>query len=171
MTIYNEIFHSTEWDELDKGTITPNEAIKSICSRLPDNLKDCATKVFENWYNDVFTIDGMLNIVEKLKNKGYKLYLLSNTAQSFYEYKDNIPIMQYFNGIFTSSDCGYLKPDKEIYFAFLDKFKLNASECYFVDDMSANVETALELGMNGSAFSGNVNELAENLANANINIA
>ena len=65
--------------------------------------------------------------------------------------------------MFVSSDYLMLKPEVEIYQAFLAKYGLVAEECLFVDDREENVSGARKAGMNGFVFKGDYNAVFENL--------
>ena len=51
------------------------------------------------------------------------------------------------------------------YLDFFRTFSLNPEECFFIDDMPANVEAARNLGMDGCVYYGDVEELRMNLRN------
>ena len=52
-----------------------------------------------------------------------------------------------------------LKPSEEIYRYLLDKYKLKAEECLFIDDLEANIEGAKKVGMKGEVFKQNYDEI------------
>ena len=54
--------------------------------------------------------------------------------------------------ILNDCDIKYLKPDKECYYALLNKYNLKAEECIFIDDTKVNVESANEIGIKGILF-------------------
>ena len=68
--------------------------------------------------------------------------MLSNASDLFYEYFPNLLPLDFFDGIFVSSDYKMLKPDEKIYRTFLAKYGLNAGECLFIDDRKENVSGA-----------------------------
>ena len=61
------IFDRLYWDKLDAGTITDEEVKKEICKRLPENISLNACKVYDNWYRNLPFIDGMIDIIKKIK--------------------------------------------------------------------------------------------------------
>ena len=91
--------------------------------------------------------------------QGYQIYLLSNTNIHFDEYKDTILALQYFDGYYISAERKLVKPDPVIYEDFLQTFSLVAEECIFIDDLKANIESAIDVGLDGYQFDGNVDEL------------
>ena len=60
---------------------------------------------------------------------------------------------------FISALYKLLKPQKEIYEAFCNKFGVKAEECFFIDDLPANIEGARKCGMQGFVF--DTKDLAE----------
>lgn len=70
-----------------------------------------------------------------------------------------------FDGIFVSCFYGAVKPEREIYKAFLEKYGLEAKDCLFIDDKYENVEGAVFAGMDGFVFRGDA-EAVENYIKA-----
>ena len=97
------------------------------------------------------------------KKDGYKVFVLSNASDLFYVYFPKFLPLSFFDGVFVSSDYLMLKPDIEIYNAFLEKYGLVADECMFVDDREENVEGARKAGMNGFVFKGDYDAVFESL--------
>ena len=86
------------------------------------------------------------------ENRGYQTYVLSNAAQSFYEYFPKFYRMEDFDGVVVSSDVHLIKPDVRIYAYLLEKYHLNPEECLFLDDREDNVEAARKAGMQSMLF-------------------
>lgn len=64
--------------------------------------------------------DGVTDLLEALKKKGKKIYLLSNAQRIFTEYEmHTLGIAKYFDDIFISSTCGVKKPDSR-FFSIID---------------------------------------------------
>ena len=57
-----------------------------------------------------------------------------------------------FDGVIISADHKLLKPEKEIYEKLYETFGLNPSECFFIDDVAANIEGAAATGMQGHCY-------------------
>lgn len=162
--LMDELFGSTEWVQLDRGSIEQGQAIRSICSRLPERLHGAVGEILNNWHAGATPIEGMDALVRRIKTAGYGVYLLSNAAKTVHAYAPNLPGYDCFDGLFISADWHLLKPEVAIYRAFCDEFRLNAAECIFVDDLSINVEGALHAGMYGIVFRGDAARLERELA-------
>ena len=86
-----------------------------------------------------------LHTVERLREKGYKTYVLSNTNPIFYNdwiakafRQDGKSINDYFDGIVVSFQELMCKPNPGIFRNILDRYQLNPSETLFLDDSAAN---------------------------------
>jgi putative hydrolase of the HAD superfamily len=112
----------------------------------------------------------MEKFIRLLKEGNYRIYLLSNAGLDFYDFSPSLGALSCFDGSLISADVHLLKPDKEIFLALLKKFSLKPGECFFVDDMSANVEAALYLGFKGMVYTGKVRDLSLALAEAGVTV-
>jgi len=65
---------------------------------------------------------------------------------------DKYPIFGLLDGKVLSGEVHLIKPNPGIYRLLLDKYKLNAEECLFVDDKQVNVDAAIAVGMGGHLF-------------------
>ena len=84
----------------------------------------------------------------------YRLYLCSNIKQNAYSVvsKRFPEIFSLFDGIVTSGDCGYRKPDPQIFEYLLETYGLNPEQCIFLDDKQSSVQGAERLGITGIVF-------------------
>lgn len=147
--IYESIFKSQEWPMLDRGTITEEEAKANIISRKAEN-EGFINSVFENWYDILTPIESSVGVLKKLKEKGYKVFYLSNFHLAAFEY---VTKKHDFFGLFDGGVVSYkeklLKPEKEIYEIILSEYNLEPNETVFIDDMEVNVKAAINNGMKG----------------------
>ncbi len=164
-----KLFQSVLWLQLDRGTLTDEEALREAQAALPPHLWDAARDlIFGWWQRPQIPMPGMAELLRELKAKGYGIYLLSNTCLHLREYFDSIPGAECFDGLLVSSEEKLLKPQREIYEALYRRFGLKPEECFFVDDNPANVEAALCTGMAGTVFRGDVPALRRELKKRNI---
>ena len=166
-----EVFRSVEWVQLDRGTITDEQAARQIEPRLPEHLRAAVSQIFARWHEDIPTLDGIYALVKELKDAGYHIYLLSNTSARFHQFRRNIPALQFFDGEFISADVGLLKPEAEIYQKFFETFGLNPGQCVFIDDVPANIEASLRAGMPGIVYNDDPTELRRKLAAMGVRVA
>ena len=161
--IRNEVFRSVEWTMLDRGVIDEKIAEQHILPRLPERLHDAARGLIETWDDPIVPVEGMLELLQALKAKGYRLYLLSNAATRQPIYWARAEASKLMDGALISAEVKLLKPDPQIYRTFLHKFALRPEECVFIDDTPINVEGALYENMAGIVFNMDVAALAESL--------
>lgn len=169
--INEKTFASQTWKLMDKGDFEVEEAIEIMCRELPAELHEEVSRMILDHEGEMPPIEGMYPIAKKLKENGYKIYLLSNCPAWFDEFKKSVPAFEFFDGFIISAKYNLIKPGKEIFDVLFNEFSLEAEECFFIDDSPANVATAKELGMKAHCFSKlKVNELIDALRNADINI-
>jgi putative hydrolase of the HAD superfamily len=154
-----EVFEKEEWQELDRGTVMEEDIIAPLCARLPARLHAPTKELLLHWHEYLTGLDDIYPTVRELKEKGYSLYLLSNAGKAMLDFTDHIPALQFFNGILFSGEVLLLKPEKEIYLKFFERFSLNPQECYFIDDNPDNIAAGKALGMDGFCYQRNVQEL------------
>lgn len=159
--IKNHLCGSVEWLWMDRGTVTDEAAVASICKRMPAHLHDTVGRFVREYRMVQPPNPPMEALVAELSNNGYDLYLLSNTSRRFRTFCKNISSIAYMKGIWISCEHGLLKPEPEAYLDFFRTFSLKPEECFFIDDMPANVEAAGNLGMDGCVYYGDVAELRE----------
>lgn len=159
--IHNVMFYSQEWMALDLGSMTDEKAISRILPRLSgDKVREIAKVTFEHWheYNNVER-PGVAPMIEALKARGQKVYILSNVSRRLTDtYKNVVPAPELWDGALFSGEVLALKPQPIIYRMFFERFGLDPSECFFIDDLPENVEASIKCGMDSWCFSTGNNE-------------
>lgn len=141
LQIYNEIFKSTEWLMLDRGLLTEDEAINSICARDSENSQ-LIRKVMDNWYQMLTPIEGVVDVLKELKLNGYKVYFLSNFhLLAFEDVLKRYNFLKDFDGGIVSYKKKLLKPDKDIYNKLITTYEIRPHESIFIDDTRENIES------------------------------
>lgn len=159
-----EVFRSADWVRMDRGTLTDEEGVRSICTRLPSHLHAAAAELICRWeHPEILPMDGMAELIGELKAAGYGIYLLSNAFTRQHEYWPRIPGSEYFDDTLISADVKLVKPQREIYELALEKFGAKGEECVFIDDLPSNVEMAENCGICGIVFHGDAGILREDL--------
>ena len=98
-------------------------------------------------------IEGMADIVRRLKEAGYGVYGLTNwSSETFPLVKDKYAIFKQLDGMVVSGEEHLLKPDAAIYKCLLERYNLQAEESLFVDDNADNVTGARNVGMKAVRF-------------------
>ena len=154
---------TVEWVRMDRGTISDDDALARMQAHLPRHLHGTAEYLVRRWNDPIVPVEGMLELLQALKAKGYRLYLLSNAATRQPIYWARAEASKLMDGVLISAEVKLLKPDPQIYRTFLRKFALRPEECVFIDDTPINVEGALYENMAGIVFNMDVPALAESL--------
>lgn len=84
-----------------------------------------------------------------LRQKGYRLWLLSNAQRVFTAYEMAcLGLGEQFDGIYLSSDYGCRKPDTRFFRALLEEQQLNPSRCLMIgNDRDTDITGAKAVGM------------------------
>lgn len=169
--LLREVFLSPEWVMMDRGVLTDEQASEILCPRVPEHLRDTAHKLISSWDRPILLIEGMEELIEELKGKGYGIYLLSNASCRQPDYWQRVPASRFFDGTLISYAVKLVKPMPEIFEKFLETFSLNREECFFIDDSPANIEASLYVGMPGVVFHNDVRRLRRQLREAGVDAA
>lgn len=149
--IEEKVVDSEEWVRgglIDLGEITLLEAASRINKRTNYIHEDLVNRFLLDVPDNLKYNDNILDLVKDLKNKGYKVYVLSNTSnETFANFKADLEAL--FDGLVLSYKIHEIKPNKPIYEYLLKTYNLNPNECLFLDDRLDNIKTANELGIHG----------------------
>ena len=169
--LLREIFRNKIWTDKDRGMIFPDEIMEQKRGSIPAEVFEKVSEMVDNFYPYMPPFEKMYDLVKLLKNKGYGIYLLSNASSDFHIRREGIPALSLFDGVVVSADYKLLKPEKEIYLTLFEKFGLKPEECFFIDDVQANIDGAKMAGMDGHCyFHGDVEILKKALKEKGIEI-
>ena len=153
--VKNIVFHSQEWILLDAGLIEEEKAERNWMERLSsDKAREIAHLSFLNWHlYNMKVIPGTAEMIRALKENGKEIYLLSNASMRLLSiYKEVIPAVECFSGIFYSAAHKCVKPQDIIYERFLKEYSLKPSDCFFIDDLEENISAAKAVGISGAVM-------------------
>ena len=150
--LLREIFRNKIWADKDRGIIFPDEIMEQKRNSIPEETFSKVSEMVNNFYPYMPPFEKMVPFIESLKEKGFGIYLLSNASSDFHERRKGIPALSLFDGVLISADYKLLKPEKEIYHALYEKFSLKPEECFFIDDVQANIDGAKATGMDGHCY-------------------
>ena len=128
-------------------------AVREATARFPEHAEAIAAYDLR-WHETVLgPIDGTVEILEDLRQRGTPLYAITNFNQDkFRETLERFAFLGVFRDIVVSGDERILKPDPAIYRLLLDRNGLAASSCVFIDDSGKNVRGAEAVGMKAIHF-------------------
>ena len=161
--IRRELFEGPEWVQGDLGHITDEQRFDGVSRRVPQELHTELRQCAEQWHMCMEPVHGAKEFCAYAKEQGYRLYVLSNASSSFYQYFPRFAPFEYFDGLVVSCDIHIVKPDIRIYRYLLETYGLVPEECFFIDDMAANVEGAQKAGISGAVFGGDFEEIRKKL--------
>ena len=153
--VKNIVFNSQEWFLLDAGLIEEEKAERNWMERLSsDKARELAHLSFQNWHlYNMKVIPGTAEMIRALKENGKEIYLLSNASMRLLSiYKEVIPAVECFSGIFYSAAHKCVKPQDIIYERFLKEYSLKPSDCFFIDDLEENISAAKAVGISGAVM-------------------
>ena len=161
------IFDRLYWNGLDDGSLSHNEVKEAFLKRIPQRLHKSACEIYDNWIRNIPEIAGMSELLDELREKGAKLYLLSNISNYFAENYESVPkiveIFSKFDGLVFSAPIKLTKPSREIFEHLLGKFNLRAEDCFFIDDSDINIDGAKAAGIDGYLFDGDSERLKKHI--------
>lgn len=115
----------------------------------PDEIYAKNLKYVKEGYDEIYGAkDNVMNALDYLKEKGYKISL--NTATNIGLCKNCLErtgLMKYFDYIQTCDDCGYLKDDERYYDWAIKKHNSDVDDIIFFDDTEAPLKTAKKRGI------------------------
>lgn len=148
--IKKNIIESPEWlgnALIDTGYLTRDDAIKIVQDRT-NHSKDKLIIDFWKNYNKFAKIDErVLNLIKKLKNNNYRIYLLSNINPYTHELVKKSGLFEIVDGYVLSYKEHMIKPYKSIYNTLLKRYNLKPEESVFIDDNEKNIITGNLLGI------------------------
>ena len=146
---------------LDDASISREEYEIQVLSVVPEHLHEKVRQAMEYPISWLPMIDGMEELLKRLKDAGYKLYIASNMDLLHAQQMRTHPIAKYFNGMIFSSEIRVGKPKIKYYEEALAVAGERAQSCLFIDDIADNVKAAEEMGMTGFVFDGDAKATEE----------
>ena len=155
-----KIAHSNGFKKSLLGEMTIDEHIEELKNEEDyEDLKYILSK--ENLSKSYPIMQDNFDYIMSLKDKGYKLFILSNITEDSYHYiNDLIDFEKSFDGGIYSYQENMVKPNHDIYNLVIDRYGLKKEETVFFDDREKNVIAANEAGIRSYVFK-NINDIEE----------
>ena len=153
---FEKTYYSMRAD-YDQGIINGKEYWKRIFSVYNKEYSETlAEKLIlldaESW--SLFNKE-IFNFINMLKERNYKLLVLSNMPADILEYLyTKSDIFSVFDQTLFSCNLKLIKPDPEIYRKTLEEAGCSGEEILFIDDRADNVKAALKEGINAVIYEG-----------------
>lgn len=135
-----------DWNEKQDAGRSLSEAIRTLQQRHPKYRNEIRL-YYDQWTTMLGgPIEQNVALLKPLKIN-YRLFGLTNwSAETFPIAFDLYPLFGEFEGIVISGVERLAKPDERIYLLLLERYKLAANECLFIDDNARNIRAAKTLG-------------------------
>ena len=144
---YHMMFDDHLWHELDLEYLPYDEVIDLFVKKYPDREDDI------RWFlttPELMPVDRprVWEKVHALKEKGYKIYILSNySGYLFMSHTIRKPFMKDIDGKVVSYQIHAAKPDAEIYLTLFSRYDLKPEDGLFFDDVKDNTDASKDFGM------------------------
>lgn len=147
------VLHPTMWNEFDRSLMSDEEIITKCIERAPEYEQEIRL-LFSKTELLVEEYTYSHEWIKSLKERGYRVYLLSNYGKTSFEAardKGRLSFLPLVDGGVISYEVKIVKPESGIYQALLEKYNLKAEECVFLDDRADNIAAAEAMGFHGIA--------------------
>jgi putative hydrolase of the HAD superfamily len=145
--------------DMEEGLINRYEEGLMSSSEFFGDLKnrfelDMELETFMDIWNPIFREDeDVKRTILFLKERGYPLFLLSNTNELHFSYIiKKYPIVHVFDEWILSFEVGAKKPEERIFRTIFEKMDIPAEDVFYIDDIAPYVEAAKGLGIDGMVF-------------------
>lgn len=138
-----------------------NGARNLIKKSLPVGLDEEKVSLCHDYYNKIYTasgsprtcvFDGMKEVIKEIKNRGYKIAILTNKPQITTDTVHERYMADFgFDKVVGQSQNVKIKPDPTTAINIAKEFNASVQDVYFVGDGETDVETAINANMNGIA--------------------
>ena len=134
----------------------------------PDNPEQAAKYFRKKSRSRLKVYAGVHSLLKKLKEKGAKLYILSNAQACFtLEELKKLKLTKYFDGIELSSGFGKKKPSTEFFGHIATKYSLDKSQTVYIgNDFGADILGAKAAGLNSAYIKSNLSPVQDSLGQA-----
>lgn len=150
------------WVEYDRGTKTRAEV-----EQIMADIKGCPVARCHEAMATAIDIQAPIacteQLIHELKERGYRLLVLSNMSSDFIKHIRRFDVYREFEGDVVSCEVKTVKPEAEIYRCLLDRFELDPAETLFIDDREANLRAAEQFGITTFHFTEPREESCERL--------
>lgn len=147
-----EIVGHADWLALDRGTLPLEDAIARGAARTGLSASEVAG-FLHRVPAALVPIPETVALLYRLKEKGHRLYCLSNMHTASIEHLERAyPFWDVFEGKVISCRIHLIKPEPAIYAHLLEQFGLNGPETLFIDDTQVNLDAAARFGIRTIRF-------------------
>ncbi|MCX6117535.1 MAG: HAD family phosphatase [Proteobacteria bacterium] len=150
--VFRFLFQNGLEDRFERGEISTDEFYQEFLKRFKNPF---LRSDLERACADIFTVkQDSVDFLWRLKQKfSGNIILLSNTNAIHWEFiKQKWSFVGWFNERVLSFEEGVMKPNPKIYHKAIQLAGCRPEECFFTDDLQANVEGAVKCGIHSEVF-------------------
>jgi putative hydrolase of the HAD superfamily len=145
-----QVKHPTSWIEFETG-LTDEMSFLTRFYREDTGLKLACPEEFKQIFFSAYRfVDGIETLLATLRANDQKLWVLSNYSNWVLQARALLQLDRFFEGYCVSCDTGHRKPSPGAYRALMAS--TGAAQHLLIDDRPANVEGALQAGMDAILF-------------------
>jgi putative hydrolase of the HAD superfamily len=146
------VFGHADWVELDRGTLDREDAIRRAAQRTGMSQAEIR-RLLLAVPPSLTPIPETVDLLYRLKARGYPLYCLSNMHSASIEHLEREQqFFEVFTGKVISCRLNLCKPEPAIYEHALKANCLDAENSVFIDDVDVNIAAAAKTGMRTIQF-------------------
>jgi HAD superfamily hydrolase (TIGR01509 family) len=137
--------------QYESGQVSSAEFFDATCRLLDMNV---SYEKFAQVWGEIFSPEPLVpeTLLESLRTR-HRLILLSNTNDMHFTLAEQrYPLLRHFDEYILSYRVGAMKPDSAIYERAIAAAGCAPGECFFIDDLTENVEGARRVGMDATLF-------------------
>jgi putative hydrolase of the HAD superfamily len=133
-------------DLFDAGTLHPNAFNEQLAILI--GWSGSVADLRSVWEQMNTPDPKMIMLMHQLRSDGFRVYILSNINPFHAEQAiRSFEFVTETDGTVFSYQCGFIKPQTEIYRYLIDTFGIDPKESLFIDDVVENVRAAELLGI------------------------
>lgn len=149
-------FDFAAWNLRNDAGRSLADALDWVRANHPD-LEPAAQAYVDNFEASLSPIEGSVSLLKELDEAGVPLVALTNwSAELFTKAVERYDFLDLFEDIVVSGEEGVVKPDPEIWEILAERTDHigGLEDFLFIDDSIANVQSAVEAGLDAVQFTG-----------------
>jgi putative hydrolase of the HAD superfamily len=117
------------------------------------NINLSEQEFWKYWFEVEEPSEKMVSFAKELKEKGIKIFILSNNFKERAEYYGHYPWMhEVVDKAYFSWQTGFVKPNKKAWELILSENNLEPEECLYFDDQEKNIKASEQVGIKAFTF-------------------
>lgn len=139
---------TSEWNYQQDLGRTWADAVAERSARFPEHA--AMIRLYAERWDEMVAgaIEPTVEILKGLKAAGWPLYSITNfSAETFPRMVERFSFLQLLDGIVVSGVERVGKPERAIYRILFERYRLEPSQCLFIDDAALNVAGSEAAGM------------------------